>query len=159
MQIEPTRGLTKADVFAEAIVTEARRWIGTPYIHQATTCGAGTDCLGLIRGVWRAVIGPEPLTPPAYTKDWSEPSVDEVLMRSADSLLRRLPTLEISLGSVILFRMREGAVAKHLGIISAVTPNQKFIHAYTGHGVVESTLSAPWLKKICAVYSFPEGNV
>ena len=38
---------------SDKIVTEARRWIGTPYRHQAATRGAGTDCLGLIRGVWR----------------------------------------------------------------------------------------------------------
>ena len=37
-----------------AILTEARDWIGTPYQHQASLKGAGCDCLGLVRGVWRA---------------------------------------------------------------------------------------------------------
>jgi len=40
-----------------AIVTEARRWIGTPYVHQGSLCGAGSDCLGLIRGIYRATLG------------------------------------------------------------------------------------------------------
>ena len=31
-----------------------------------------TDCLGLVRGVWREVIGQEPEAPPSYTPDWSE---------------------------------------------------------------------------------------
>ena len=35
-------------------------WIGTPYRHQASLKGVGCDCLGLVRGVWRAVIGAEP---------------------------------------------------------------------------------------------------
>ena len=43
-----------------AIVEEARAWIGTPYRHQASLKGVGCDCLGLIRGVWRAVMGEEP---------------------------------------------------------------------------------------------------
>ncbi len=54
------------------IVTAARGWIGTPYRHQASVKGAGCDCLGLLRGVWREVVGPEPQTPPAYTAGWAE---------------------------------------------------------------------------------------
>lgn len=142
--------------FGALIVLQARQWIGTPYCHQASTRGAGTDCLGLIRGVWRALIGPEPLSPPAYTLDWSEPSGEEILMQAAGECLVRRSDLSLSVGNVILFRMRNGAVAKHLGIVSAVGPRPKFIHAYTGHGVVESFLSGPWLRRVVAVYSFPE---
>jgi hypothetical protein len=43
-----------------AIVAEARSWIGTPYHHQASVKHVGCDCLGLVRGVWRALLGPEP---------------------------------------------------------------------------------------------------
>ncbi|NCO16648.1 MAG: peptidase, partial [Alphaproteobacteria bacterium] len=46
--------------FQARIVAEARRWIGTPYVHQSSARGAGTDCLGLLRGVWRALYGVEP---------------------------------------------------------------------------------------------------
>ena len=44
----------------EAIVAAARGWIGTPYQHQGSLRGVGCDCLGLVRGVWREVIGAEP---------------------------------------------------------------------------------------------------
>ena len=57
----------------ERIVAEARSWVGTPYQHQCSTKGAGTDCLGLVRGVWRAMLGPEPEVVPPYTADWAEP--------------------------------------------------------------------------------------
>ena len=30
-----------------AVIAAARAWIGTPYLHQCSTQGAGTDCLGL----------------------------------------------------------------------------------------------------------------
>jgi NlpC/P60 family putative phage cell wall peptidase len=36
------------------IGAEARAWIGTPDRHQASLKGMGCDCLGLVRGVWRA---------------------------------------------------------------------------------------------------------
>ena len=42
------------------IVAETRGWIGTPYRHQASLKGVGCDCLGLVRGVWRACVGDEP---------------------------------------------------------------------------------------------------
>jgi len=38
-----------------------------------------------------------------------------------------------------------------------VGPAASFIHAYTGHGVIESPLSAPWERRIVARYAFPEG--
>ena len=40
-----------------AIVAAARGWLGTPYRHQASVRGEGADCLGLVRGVWRELIG------------------------------------------------------------------------------------------------------
>ena len=51
------------------IVAEARAWIGTPYRHQGSLKGIGCDCLGLVRGVWRAVAGAEPEAVPAYAPD------------------------------------------------------------------------------------------
>lgn len=139
------------------IVTEARGWIGTPYLHQCATKGAGTDCLGLLRGVWRALYGPEPEVVPAYTRDWDEVTTRELLLAAARRLLREKPLGQAAAGDVLVFRMREGRVAKHLGIAAEVGASPTFIHAYTGHGVMESPLSAPWGRRIVARFEFPEG--
>lgn len=133
----------------------ARTWIGTPYHHQASTKGAGTDCLGLLRGVWRAVYGAEPCAIPPYSMDWSEAGAREDLMQAADTWLIRKDISDAATGDVLLFRMRAGAVAKHLGIVGAVGRAPTFIHAYSGHGVIESPLSDPWARKIAARYQFP----
>jgi NlpC/P60 family putative phage cell wall peptidase len=61
-------------------------------------------------------------------------------------------------GDVILFRMRDGGVAKHLGIRSALGGRASFIHAYSGHGVVESPLAGPWERRIAALFAFPSGE-
>lgn len=141
----------------ENILAEARSWIGTPYRHQASAKGLGSDCLGLLRGVWRATLGAEPEAVPPYTEDWAEPQRREALREAAERWLLSKPLAEAEPGDVVLFRMRDNSVAKHLGIQSAVHPTPYFIHSYTGHGVVESPLSQPWQRRIVARFAFPKG--
>ncbi len=138
------------------IVSIARSWIGTPYVHQAATRGAGCDCLGLLRGVW-AEVTQEPLIPvPAYTADWSEPQGDERLWRGLSKRLMRKPLVDAAAGDILLFRMRHGAVAKHVGLQANAGPHATFIHAYQGHVVVENAFSAPWQRRLAARFSAPE---
>jgi NlpC/P60 family putative phage cell wall peptidase len=132
----------------------ARTWIGTPYVHQASMQGAGCDCLGLLRGVWRTLYGREPAPIPPYSPDWSEAGGREDLMAAADRWLVRKSLHDQAAGDVLLFRMRTGAVAKHLGIAADIGAQASFIHAYSGHGVLESPLSEPWARKIVARYHF-----
>ena len=140
------------------VVAQARLWLGTPYVHQASTLGAGTDCLGLLRGVWRAVMGPEPENVPAYTMDWSEAEGCEEMLAAARRCLVEKPCgAALAAGDVVVFRMRAGMVAKHLGIVSAAGPQARFIHAYTGHGVVENALTEPWARRIVGRFEFPKG--
>lgn len=140
------------------VVQAARGWIGTPYLHQCSTRGAGCDCLGLLRGVWREVIGAEPEAIPAYTQDWSEPQGEERLWRAALRHLTPKPLAEEAPGDVLLFRMRDGAVAKHLGVQARTGQEASFVHAFSGHGVVESALTPPWERRIVARFAFPERN-
>ncbi|SMO59013.1 NlpC/P60 family protein [Paracoccus laeviglucosivorans] len=135
------------------VVHAARGWIGTPYVHQASAKGAGTDCLGLIRGIWREFFGAEPEPMPAYTPDWGEMGGRELLMLGAGRLLQ--PATEEAPGDVLIFRMSAGAVAKHMGILTQTGTAPRFIHAYDRHGVVESPLSAPWRLRIAGRFRFP----
>lgn len=137
------------------VVSFARGWIGTPYRHQQAVRGAGCDCLGLIRGVWAEATGHGVAPVPAYTPDWSEPQGDEVLWRAARAHLRPKRLDDAAPGDVLLFRMRSGAVAKHLGLQGAVGAAPTFIHSYQGHGVVESPLSRPWARRVVARFAFP----
>lgn len=139
------------------VVRFARGWIGTPYRHQAAQRDAGTDCLGLVRGVWREVVGSEPEAIPAYSEDWSEPQGDERLWSAArHHLIERSDRADwFDAGSVVLFRMRNGSVAKHLGIVTANGKTPTFVHAYSRYGVVESPLSTPWRRRVVACFDFP----
>ncbi len=138
------------------VVAAARGWIGTPYRHQATCRGAGCDCLGLLRGVWREVLGAEPCGVPAYSRDWAEPAAVEALLEAAGAHLEPAGADTPAPGQVIVFRMRAHGIAKHVGIQAQVGPDPTFIHAFERHGVVESPLSAPWARRIAGRFRFPE---
>lgn len=139
------------------VVSLARGWIGTPYLHQASVKGVGCDCLGLLRGIWREAYGAEPEQVPAYTPDWSEPQGQEVLMEAALRHLQPADGNALAPGQILLFRMRNGAVAKHLGVLAETGTTPAFIHAYSGHGVVQSPLSTPWRRRIAARFVFLKG--
>ncbi len=137
---------------AEAIVAEARRWIGTPYRHQASLCGVGCDCLGLVRGVWRACLGCEPEEPPPYAPDWAEASGRETLAQAAMRHLVPVPREEYRAGDVLLFRYREGCVAKHVAIASSQT---QMIHAHDGASVCEIAIAPWWRRRLAFAFRFP----
>jgi NlpC/P60 family putative phage cell wall peptidase len=143
---------------ANAALAEARAWVGTPYVHQASVKQVGCDCLGLLRGVWRALYGAEPESVPAYTQDWGEASGQELLWAAAARVLLPKELSEVAPGDVLLFRMRTGSVAKHLGLQGEIGAAPSFVHAYTGHGVIESALTAPWRRRVVARFSVPEGS-
>ena len=134
------------------IVKDARRWIGTPYHDQASIRGVGCDCLGLLRGVWRDVVGPEPMPVPPYSRDWGEAGPVEVLAEATRAAMQELDVSEVRTGDVILFRMRAGAIAKHVGILSG---GGRFIHAYERTGVIEEHLTPAWQRRIAFAFRFP----
>src|SRR5665213_1310025 len=101
------------------IVAEARAWIGTRYRHQASLRGVGCDCLGLVRGVWRNCIGDEPEAPPPYAPDWAEATGDETLAAAALRHLIPVALTDFKPGDVLLFRWRDGFVAKHVAIAAS----------------------------------------
>lgn len=140
------------DALQQAVIDEARRWLGTPYMHQASMIGQGTDCIGLIRGVWRALLGPEPQTLPAYSPDWGEVSTREEMLTAAQKWLEPLSIDDATGGDVVLFRWKHAAPIKHAGILTGA---DHFIHAYEKAGVVESTLGSQWRSRVAAAFRFP----
>ncbi|GJD52409.1 hypothetical protein OPKNFCMD_5174 [Methylobacterium crusticola] len=135
------------------MVALARRWLGTPYHHQASLRGVGCDCLGLVRGVWRDLYGPEPEAPPPYTPDWGEAEGAEALRDAGRRHLAEIALEAAGAGDVLLFRWRAGVPAKHCAILSGAG---RMIHAYDGHAVVESGLPQAWARRAAYAFRFPD---
>ena len=137
---------------ADLVIAAARGWLGTPYVHQASVLGAGCDCLGLARGIWRDLHGLEPVTPPPDTRDWGEAGGEEVLAEAARRFLLEIPLTDAGPGALILFRMARGAPAKHCGVRSETG----LIHAYEGAGVIEEPWSPHWARRAAFAFHYPE---
>jgi NlpC/P60 family putative phage cell wall peptidase len=135
-----------------AIVAEARSWIGTPYRHQASLKGVGCDCLGLVRGVWRAVLGAEPEPAPPYAPDWAEAGKRETLAEAGRRHFVEVDLVQFAPGDVLLFRWRAGLVAKHAAIVTAP---DLMVHAHDGAAVAEVALARWWRRRIAYAFRFP----
>lgn len=135
----------------DEIVTAARAWVGTPYRHQAATLGAGCDCLGLVRGVWRALGGQETGMLPSYRADWRDTRHADELLELAERLLCSADG-PIRPGQVLLFHLGRTALPKHCGI---AVGGGRFVHAQEGLGVVEANLSGGWQRRIVRTYDLP----
>jgi NlpC/P60 family putative phage cell wall peptidase len=134
------------------IVALARTWLGTPYHHQASLKGVGTDCIGLVRGIWRELYGAEPQPLPAYTRDWAEAQGCETLLEAARCHFVELPPAQVQGGDVLIFRWRRNALAKHCAVLS--TP-VTMIHALEGAPVSEVSLSPWWRRRLAGAFCFP----
>lgn len=139
-------------VFRQLIVAETRRWIGTPYRHQASILGIGCDCLGLIRGVWRAVMGEEPERTPPYAPDWAEATGRETLAEGAARHLDPIACTNFAPGDVLLFRWRANLPAKHAAI---VTEHDLMVHAHDGAVVAEIVIAPWWRRRLAYAFKFP----
>lgn len=137
---------------AARIVSEALEWVGTPYRHQGSLKGVGCDCLGLVRGVWRAVYGKEPEEPGPYAADWAEATGEDRLLAAAGRHCVSKAKDEAVPGDLLLFRWRPDVPAKHAGVLAA---EDRFIHAYQGHSVLVSALVPHWRRRIAGVFAFP----
>ncbi|MEO6382383.1 MAG: NlpC/P60 family protein [Nitrobacter sp.] len=144
--------MTSAHLTRVAIVAEARAWIGTPYRHQASLRGVGCDCLGLVRGVWRNCIGDEPEAAPPYAPDWAEAKGQETLAAAALRHLVPRATDDVKPGDVLLFRWRDGYVAKHVALASS---ERSMIHAHDGAAVCEIALAPWWRRRLAYAFRFP----
>ncbi|MGY6409695.1 MAG: peptidase [Alkalilacustris sp.] len=135
----------------------ARSWVGTPWCHGASCKGAGADCLGLVRGVWRDILGRDPVGVPPYREDWAETGEAMALV---DALQHHLKPAETEgVGDVLLFRLSARGPAKHLGLQTACGAAPRFVHACSGHGVVEVALSAPWGRRLVSRFTLPIDGV
>ena len=134
------------------IITLARTWLGTPYHHQARTKNVGTDCLGLILGVYHDLYGTTPKYIPNYTPDWAEAKREETMLSGARKYLIEQDLSEMQPGDVAVFRLRPDTVAKHAAI---VMPAGKMIHAMEGTPVSEVNMTSWWRKRIAATFQFP----
>lgn len=143
---------------AATLIATARSWIGTPYVHQASVKGAGCDCIGLLRGVWREIHGcDDPEILPPYAPDWAEATGEETLYLGLKRHFSEISLPEISgadvpAGAVVLFRMIPRGPAKHCALVAALNGVPSLIHTRMNKQVSEEPFSDYWRRRLA--YAF-----
>lgn len=130
------------------IVTEARRWLGTPFKHQGRVLGEGVDCGGIIVMVARRFgLDQGYVDPPGYPAQPHSRFMEELLDRYADSV----PPSHRQAGDVVTF-----AFSRNIHHIGILVEKDRVIHAWNdGRGcVIESRLNGPFLTAMRRVYTF-----
>ncbi len=122
-------------------IIEARRWLGTPFRANASVCGVGTDCAGLIEGIARKLGTPYP----------SRQAVQDDILTAARSFL--LPTNVAIAGALILLAREPGSAPLHAAI---VTDADTLIHAHWSAGVIENRFGNWFSHRVTHIFNWPD---
>ena len=139
----------------EAIVDEARSWVGVPFLHQGRS-RAGVDCAGLVIAVGEATgtlsIGDEAWRP--YSAYGRQPSPKRMGQALAE-FLRPVTPEEAMVGDVAWIAWRE-PLAMHLAILAEHNGRRTLIHALERERrVVEHGFTAEWPALVKAWFRYP----
>lgn len=134
----------------QAIVDEARSWMGTPWMHQARLKGVGVDCIG-VPGMSALLCG----VPGA--REWrDDPAMhsygrlprEEFLFASCDRFMDRIALSAAGFGDLLVMAFKR--YPQHFAIIST-HDRTHVIHAYDAVGrVVENGVNVAGARAICA---------
>lgn len=129
------------------IVSEARRWIGVPYVHQGRTA-YGVDCIGLIICVRDTIESwPDACN---TTRDYSRQLQGGMLLELVERRCVRLSAPED--GAMILIRWPKHAYPTH----AAFYAGGNIIHAYQrARRVIETGFRAHWLRDAHSYWRLP----
>lgn len=142
-----------------AIVAEARRWIGTPYQHQAHARDIGCDCAGLVGGValglglvaadwWETAFAPH--------AGYARQPLGDGLVRVLDRFMLRIAPAGLQAGDVAVMRFRRDP--QHLGIVVPYAHGGlALVHALSSgpRAVVEHRLDDRWRERVTHAYALP----
>lgn len=131
------------------IVHEARKYVGTKFIHQGRLLGAGVDCIGVIVGVAKS-LNLQCHDVKSYSK---MPHVNELLPELEKSLCP-VDIDKIKPGDILVFWInRRTKIPQHLAIMT----DKGMIHTYQSvEKVVEHGLTKKWLRRLVAAFKFNE---
>lgn len=149
-------------VTRDAIVAEARTWLGTPYHDHASVRGVGCDCTGLHRGIAEALALAWPAPPEEHQRvlqapDWMRHTRREYFREVFEQCPCLTPVScdALVLGDTLLFGW--GMMpCSHAAIVIETAPPLRFIHAHYRRAVMEEVLTAPWQRVLCCAFTLRE---
>jgi len=131
----------------EAIVAEARTWIGVPFLHQGRSRN-GVDCIGLVLCV-RAALGPFPEAqgkPTTYSRTARDASLLSYMTDECEQGLEPEP------GGIVLIQWPGTQQPSHV----AICTGENIVHSYARQRrVLEVGYRAQWTKWTHSFWRIP----
>lgn len=146
----------------EAVVAEAKSWIGTPYHRHAMVKGAGVDCGMLPYAIYRKFDLVPEFNPEFMYDDWFAHTTQEKYLLMVQRYLKRLTAgrtfrdINVPLGSLVLAKVARSKVFNHSGIcvgwpmvVHAVEPRVMAVDAVQDPmwATREIEIYDPWMDK------------
>lgn len=101
---------------------ELKRWLGTPYVYGAHTCGEGTDCSGMVMEVYQEVYGIK---------------VHRNTAKMLEQNCKIIDLDDLREGDLVFFVTSSDGHVSHVGIY---LKENKFVHASSSRGVAVDDL-------------------
>lgn len=121
--------------------TEARMWIGTPFIAHSQVRGAGVDCVHLAAAIYEAAGALGRISFPAYSLDGGRHSPSSMLLMWLDAspnFQKVLDLRQLQAGDLLCFRSSRSE--HHVGVL---LDEGKIVHARERYGVEITGLDDP----------------
>lgn len=139
----------------DAVVAEAREWIGTPFVHGQALKGIGCDCIGLVAGVAAALALPEAFAwhQDRELRNYGRQPQPGPLLSACAKYLDCVPARDVQLGDVLLMNVFPRVVQPmHFGYAVGLDPFY-IVHGYEpAGGVVMHAIDARWRRRICGAF-------
>jgi hypothetical protein len=141
------------------VITEARRWIGTPFKHRGHRIGHACDCVGLVRGICEDLELAH--VPPALEHEFATYARAPNPRRMGELLETLLiptpidPRAAVDDGFVAWIEWRPG-LPMHLALTATFQQRPTLIHAAQLAGkVVEHGFTAEWRNRVVSFWKLP----
>lgn len=142
---------------AENLVTEARTWRGTRFVHQGRLKGVGVDCAGFIALVAQNAGVANVDIPSDY-----KPQEDGVAMMTLLSQhLDFVATEDVQPGDVLALcdeALRYPDIPRHLAFVTDVKDTTMFIIHASERGVREHRTNEHWRNRIHSVWRLKDAG-
>ena len=106
----------------KSLYKELKRWLGTPYVYAAHTCGEGTDCSGMVMEVYLKVY---------------DIKVHRNTAKMLEQNCKPIDVDDLREGDLVFFITSSDGHVSHVGIY---LKDNKFVHASSSRGVAVDDL-------------------
>lgn len=140
----------------EQIAAAARGWLDTPFVHQASLRGIGTDCAGLVVGVARecGIAEAAAFDSDLRFRGYARTPGPRTLIAACDAYLDKIEIPSARLADILLLRWPQSPDPMHFAIIVDES-GPYVVHALATIGkVVEHRMDDHWRSRVTRAYSY-----